>query len=319
MRLQHCAVYFHSLAGSRLLSLLMTSRHKAADSVSTSVAPAKRKKIQRNHVHINYEKPANVQEAEHCCNDASESERWRPANWEKIIDNIREMRKNKDAPVDNMGCDECPDKGVEPEVYRYHVLISLMLSSQTKDAVTYSTMQKLKEHGLTVDSILQTDDGTLGELIREVGFWKTKVKYIKMTTQILKDKYCSDVPKSVEELCSLPGVGPKMAHLCMRSAWGVITGIGVDTHVHRISNRLQWVGKAGAPTKTPEKTRVALEDWLPRPLWDEVNHLLVGFGQTICRPVNPLCGTCLNNELCPEGKKVLSRDKKTEKKGKGKK
>lgn len=75
--------------------------------------------------------------------------------------------------------------------------------------------------------------------------------------------------------------------------------LGVDTHVHRISNRLGWVPKA---TKTPEATRVALESWLPTELWNEVNNLMVGFGQQVCKPVNPLCNTCLNKTLCPFGR-----------------
>jgi len=74
---------------------------------------------------------------------------------------------------------------------------------------------------------------------------------------------------------------------------------GVDTHVHRITNRLGWTLKA---TKTPEKTREALEDWFPRPLWSELNVLLVGFGQQQCTPVKPKCSTCLNQNLCPFGK-----------------
>lgn len=74
--------------------------------------------------------------------------------------------------------------------------------------------------------------------------------------------------------------------------------LGVDTHVHRISNRLKWVPKE---TKTPEQTRIALERWLPSSLWYEVNHLMVGFGQQICLPRNPKCGECLNNEICPVG------------------
>ena len=86
-----------------------------------------------------------------------------------------------------------------------------------------------------------------------------KVDYIKRTSQILKDSYDSDIPDTVDLMCQLPGVGPKMAHLAMKSAWSTITGIGVDTHVHRISNRLGWVR-----TKQPEETRKALEEWLPR-------------------------------------------------------
>jgi endonuclease III len=86
---------------------------------------------------------------------------------------------------------------------------------------------------------------------------------------------------------------------------------GVDTHVHRISNRLGWVKK---PTKTPEETRKALESWLPKGLWEEVNHLLVGFGQQICKPVGPSCSSCSNLPLCPYGKKEVKSPKKSKKK-----
>ncbi|CAM5142637.1 unnamed protein product [Eretmochelys imbricata] len=226
--------------------------------------------------------------------------KWEPGNWKQQLDNIREMRRNKDAPVDQMGAEKCFDTSAPPEVMRYQVLLSLMLSSQTKDQVTSAAMSRLREHGLTVDNILQTDDVTLGQLIYPVGFWKNKVKYIKQTTAILKQQYGSDVPSTVAELMNLPGVGPKMAHLLMDIAWNNVTGIGVDTHVHRISNRLKWVKKE---TKTPEETRAALEDWLPRDLWSEINWLLVGFGQQICLPVNPRCKECLNRDICPAAKR----------------
>lgn len=92
-------------------------------------------------------------------------------------------------------------------------------------------------------------------------YQQKKIVFIKNTTKLLKDKYKSDIPASLEELVKLPGVGPKMAHLVMDVAWGQLTGIGVDTHVHRICNRLGWVPK---PTKQPEDTRKAVEKWLPR-------------------------------------------------------
>uniref|UniRef100_A0A8C8SB16 Endonuclease III-like protein 1 n=1 Tax=Pelusios castaneus TaxID=367368 RepID=A0A8C8SB16_9SAUR len=225
---------------------------------------------------------------------------WEPRNWRQQLDNIREMRKKKDAPVDEMGAEKCFDSSAPPEVMRYQVLLSLMLSSQTKDQVTSAAMLRLREHGLTVDSILQTDDVVLGQLIYPVGFWKNKVKYIKQTTAILKEQYGGDIPSTIVELVKLPGVGPKMAHLAMDIAWNNVTGIGVDTHVHRISNRLKWVKKG---TKTPEQTRVMLEDWLPRDLWSEINWLLVGFGQQICLPVNPRCTECLNRDICPAAKR----------------
>ena len=86
------------------------------------------------------------------------------------------------------------------------------------------------------------------------------MEYIRKTTEILKEQG-GDIPRTVEGLCKLPGVGPKMAYLVMKCAWDDVCGIGVDTHVHRISNRLGWVKKT---TKNPEDTRKALEDWLPR-------------------------------------------------------
>ncbi|XP_012373190.2 endonuclease III-like protein 1 isoform X2 [Octodon degus] len=206
------------------------------------------------------------------------------------------MRSRKDAPVDQLGAEHCYDSSAPPKVRRYQVLLALMLSSQTKDQVTAGAMQRLRARGLTVDSILQTDDNTLGKLIYPVGFWRTKVKFIKQTSAILQQHYNGDIPASLSELVALPGVGPKMAHLAMAVAWGIVSGIAVDTHVHRIANRLRWTKRM---TRSPEETRIALEEWLPRELWSEVNGLLVGFGQQICLPVHPRCQTCLNKTLCP--------------------
>ncbi|KAI8434169.1 hypothetical protein MSG28_012287 [Choristoneura fumiferana] len=232
---------------------------------------------------------------------------WEPPHWRDFLLNLRNMRANADAPVDTMGCHMSADRSAPPHIVRYQHLISLMLSSQTKDQVTFAAMERLLKRGLTVDNVLSMSDEELGKLIYPVGFWKTKVKYIKKTTQTLKEQYNSDIPDSVEKLCKLTGVGPKMAHICMSVAWNKVTGIGVDTHVHRISNRIGWVKK---PTATPEDTRKALESWLPFELWGEVNHLLVGFGQTICLPIGPNCNECLNNDICPSrGIKVSPKKK----------
>ncbi|XP_017713860.1 PREDICTED: endonuclease III-like protein 1 isoform X2 [Rhinopithecus bieti] len=221
---------------------------------------------------------------------------WEPQDWQQQLVNIRAMRSKKDAPVDHLGTEHCYDSSAPPKVRRYQVLLSLMLSSQTKDQVTAGAMQRLRAQGLTVDSILQTDDATLGKLIYPVGFWRSKVKYIKQTSTILQQRYGGDIPASVAELVALPGVGPKMAHLAMAVAWGTVSGIAVDTHVHRIANRLGWTKRA---TKSTEETRTALEEWLPRELWHEINGLLVGFGQQTCLPVRPRCQACLNQALCP--------------------
>ncbi|XP_043312069.1 endonuclease III-like protein 1 isoform X3 [Cervus elaphus] len=151
---------------------------------------------------------------------------WEPQDWRRQLDNIRTMRSGKDAPVDLLGAEHCFDPSASPKVRRYQVLLSLMLSSQTKDQVTAGAMQRLRARGLTVDSILQTDDSTLGALIYPVGFWRSKVKYIKQTSEILQQRYGGDIPASVAELVALPGVGPKMAHLAMAVAWGTVSGIG---------------------------------------------------------------------------------------------
>ncbi|CAL7937399.1 unnamed protein product [Xylocopa violacea] len=233
-------------------------------------------------------------------------DKWMPLNWETILENIKEMRKNKTAPVDKMGCHKCADPKASAKVTRYQLLTALMLSSQTKDQVTHAAMQKLISYGCTPETIVGTPDDVLGKLIYPVGFWKTKVKYIKKTSQILIDKYDGDIPKTLKELQLLPGVGPKMAHICMQIAWDEVSGIGVDTHVHRICNRLGWVKK---PTKTPEETRMALEEWLPKNLWSNLNYFLVGFGQEICLPRFPKCEECLNKDICPFSKKDRTRKK----------
>lgn len=161
-----------------------------------------------------------------------------PANWQKLYENILEMRKDKTAPVDSMGCEKVQEMSRDPKIQRFHCLVSLMLSSQTKDEVNFAAMQRLRSQGLTVPFILDVSDKTLGELIYPVGFWRRKVVYLKKTAKILEDKYDNDIPDNVDDLCKLPGVGPKMAHLCMNIAWKKQSGIGVDTHVHRITNRL---------------------------------------------------------------------------------
>lgn len=223
---------------------------------------------------------------------------WEPENWKQVLANVRKMRQETEAPVDTMGCDKCPDHSLPDKVVRFQLLVSLMLSSQTKDEVTHAAVGRLREFALTPESVVAADEKQIEDLIYPVSFYKNKAKHLKRTAQMLLEQYDGDIPDSVEGLCKLPGVGPKMAYLAMSCGWGRTVGIGVDTHVHRIANRLGWLP---APTKTPEQTRKGLEAWLPRDLWDEVNHLLVGFGQTVCKPVGPKCSSCLNSELCPFG------------------
>ncbi|CDW56849.1 HHH and HhH-GPD domain containing protein [Trichuris trichiura] len=223
-------------------------------------------------------------------------ESWQPLNWLPMLRNIEAMRSDKEAPVDTSGCCKLSEPNADPKTKRYQLLLALMLSSQTKDAVTAAAMHRLKQHGCSLENVLAMTEEQLGKLIYPVSFWKTKAKAIKKTSGILLEKYDGDIPQTVSDLCKLPGVGPKMAYLAVQIAWNRCDGIGVDTHVHRISNRLGWVPKE---TKTPEQTRKALESWLPRQYWRDINKLLVGFGQTICVPRNPKCHSCLNSDICP--------------------
>ncbi|CAL8142627.1 unnamed protein product [Orchesella dallaii] len=231
-----------------------------------------------------------------------------PSNWQKVLENIKIMRSTKTAAVDTMGCERTADLTVDPKIQRFQTLVSLMLSSQTKDQVTYAAMERLKARGLTVQSMLDVDEKELGDLLNPVSFYKRKSIYIKKAAKMLRDSYADDIPATVEDLMSLPGVGPKMAYICMNAAWNENVGIGVDTHVHRIANRLKWTGVKG--TNDPEKTREALESWMPKELWQETNILLVGFGQEICRPVGPKCDTCLNKDICPSSTAKTKKPKK---------
>ncbi|XP_043641860.1 endonuclease III-like protein 1 [Drosophila teissieri] len=235
------------------------------------------------------------QEAQRDSDSYSEVQAPHPL-WFNHLENIRIMRISRSAPVDTMGCHRCADLKADSKTQRFQNLVALMLSSQTKDQTTYEAMNRLKDRSLTPLKVKEIPVTELENLLHPVSFYKNKAKYLKQTVEILIDKYDSDIPNNVKELVALPGVGPKMAHICMAVAWNKITGIGVDVHVHRLSNRLGWVPK---PTKEPEQTRVALEKWLPFSLWAEVNHLFVGFGQTICTPVKPNCVECLNKNICP--------------------
>ena len=193
-----------------------------------------------------------------------------------------------------------------------------MLSSQTKATTNAIAMRRLQTElpapGLTLENILAVDPVTLNKLIYVVGFHNNKTRYIKAAATMLRDDHAGDIPDTIEGLMSLPGVGPKMAYLCLSAAWGRTEGIGVDVHVHRITNLWGW-----HKTKAPEETRESLEAWLPRERWHEINNLLVGFGQTICLPVGRRCGECTLSAkgLCPSAVVEKKKKKKAIKKVKG--
>ncbi|GMH18199.1 hypothetical protein Nepgr_020040 [Nepenthes gracilis] len=217
-----------------------------------------------------------------------------PANWKKVLEGICEMRSSEDAPVDSMGCEKAGTTLFDKE-RRFAILTSSLLSSQTKDHVTHGAVQRLSQNGLlTPFSIDKADEGTIKSLIYPVGFYSRKASNLKKIANICLTKYDGDIPSSLGELLQLPGIGPKMAYLVMNIGWNNVQGICVDTHVHRICNRLGWVLRHGTiqKTKSPEETREALQSWLQKEEW-------VGFGQTICTPLRPHCDVCKVSSLCP--------------------
>ena len=157
-----------------------------------------------------------------------------PDDWERIYKLVEELRSDRSAPCDTDGGEALPEKHLGPKVYRFQVLTALMLSSQTKDAVVGVTMRALQKHGLTVENIQKTDSETLNLLIGRVGFHNNKTKFLKSAADIIISQYNGDIPPTAEEMMTLPGVGPKMAYIVESIAFGTCSGIGVDTHMHRM-------------------------------------------------------------------------------------
>ena len=180
----------------------------------------------------------------------------------------------------------------------FQILISTVISLRTKDQVTLEATQRLFSRVQTPAEMTELDAAEIEKLIHPAGFSPTKSKRIREISRLLLEKHGGEVPDTMEELLELPGVGRKTANLVLVEAFGK-PGICVDTHVHRISNRIGYVN-----TGTPEQTETALREKLPLQHWEEYNRLLVAFGQVICRPVSPKCGQCPVYEMCryPEKK-----------------
>ena len=226
----------------------------------------------------------------------------------QALEKIREMRTEKNAPVDLIGSHLQPMKNIDDDSKGFQLLVSLILSVQTKDQTTDLVMNRLKEKGLSVDFLDKIDQEDLKKLIFEINFNNNKAKYLKNLASIVKNDYNYKMPTDYNEVLKFPGVGHKIAVLYMQHHLNQTVGIAVDTHVHRISNRLEWV-----ETKTPNQTMSQLEKIFDKEIWKEINELLVGFGQTICLPINPKCEECLLKDACPEKKKLVQKKKRIKK------
>ncbi len=177
----------------------------------------------------------------------------------------------------------------------FQVLIATMLSAQTKDAVTAAASARLFCAARTPRSMAKLDERQIETLIYPVSFYRNKAVHVRETCRQIMARFGGRVPSTMEELLTLPGVGRKTANLVLILAHASRENICVDTHVHRISNRLGWVR-----TRTPEQTEHALYAATPRRWWAIINLYLVTWGQNVCRPVYPLCPTCILADVCPK-------------------
>ena len=176
----------------------------------------------------------------------------------------------------------------------FQVLIATMLSAQTRDPVTAAASARLFRVARTPRTLAQLTVKRIEKLIYPVSFYRHKAEHVKQTCEILVDRFNGRVPATMEELLTLPGVGRKTANLVLILSFRSRQNICVDTHVHRIANRLGWVR-----TKTPDDTEQALYAATADRWWPYINLYLVTWGQNVCRPIYPRCGGCAIRAWCP--------------------
>jgi endonuclease-3 len=189
----------------------------------------------------------------------------------------------------------------ETERDPFRILIACLLSLRTKDETTGPAAERLFALARTPEAMLRLTPRRIERAIFPVGFYHTKARVIRGVCRDLLERFAGRVPGDLDALLTFKGVGRKTANLVVTVGFG-LPGICVDTHVHRISNRLGYVR-----TKSPDHTEMALRKKLPRRHWIEVNDLLVTFGQNVCQPVSPRCSVCPVRTMCPRAGVTRSR------------
>ena len=212
----------------------------------------------------------------------------------KKIQNIDKILKRLKQELDKQPRPTISDVEWEEIIHTpFTVLISCILSLRTKDEVTEKAATRLLKKHNTPEKILQLSEKQIQKLIYPAGFYKTKAKRIKEISKTLINEYHSKVPEKFDELLKLKGVGRKTANIVMTYGHKKQGYLAIDTHCHRIPNRIGWI-----KTKTPDETEKQLKKILPKKYWMEFNHLFVNFGQTICEPVSPFCSRCPIEKHC---------------------
>ena len=180
----------------------------------------------------------------------------------------------------------------EEERSPFAILIATILSSRTKDETTAAAVERLFRLASSPGAMSRLTEEEVAKAIYPVGFYRTKARNVVQTCKKIEEVFSSAVPDNLEDLMTLPGVGRKTANLVLALGFGG-PGLCVDTHVHRISNRLGYV-----KTKTPGETERKLREKLPRRYWSIYNTVMVAHGQNICRPVSPFCSKCPVSRYC---------------------
>ena len=175
----------------------------------------------------------------------------------------------------------------------FRVLVSTIISLRTKDEVTGPAARRLLTRAPTAAALAALPEAEIADLIYPAGFYRTKGRHLRTAAALLLRDHAGAVPGSLPALLRLPGVGRKTANLVLGLGFG-IPAICVDTHVHRICNRLGWVN-----TSTPDATELALARVLPRRYWIPINALMVSYGQQVCTPLAPHCSRCPVRDTCP--------------------
>lgn len=187
----------------------------------------------------------------------------------------------------------------KPDAFK--ILISCLLSLRTQDKNTKIASDRLFAVADTPEDIFKLSTPRLEKLIFSSGHYRKKARSLKHVSGVLIDEFDSRVPDDKEKLLGIKGIGPKTANIVLAFAFGQAV-LPIDTHCHRIPNRLGWV-----KTKTPEQTEKALEKVLPKKYWNEFNGMFVQFGKEICQPISPWCSRCPVSKFCERIGVVRSR------------
>jgi endonuclease-3 len=218
----------------------------------------------------------------------------RPASRARRMAPVEAVMRGLSLAIDGMELPAIEKISEDQAEDPFQVLIATLLSARTQDATTLAASRRLFRRARTPATMARLPVREIESLIYPVSFYRNKARFVKATCDALVRDHGGKVPTSLDQMVSLPGVGRKTANLVMILAYRSQRNICVDTHVHRIANRLGWVR-----TDLPDQTEAALYESTEPRWWPYINLYLVTWGQNVCRPVFPRCGDCAIASLCP--------------------